>query len=134
MSSSDRLSHFSLKQEAVTFEPSRHAGLQRLGQFKPRAGAHYANQRNFDLGSDNRSTVSGLSPWIKHRLVDEKEVLAEVFSVHDLSASMKFVQEVFWRGYFKGWMQQRPSVWHYYKSNLKLAFEGLERDLSRKAD
>jgi deoxyribodipyrimidine photo-lyase len=31
---------------------------------------------------------------------------------------MKFIQEVFWRGYFKGWLEQHPSVWAHHNEKL----------------
>ena len=83
--------------ETVTFEPTRQAGIARLKKFITRTGAHYAGQRNYDCGPTNRNSVSALSPWIKHRLITQEEVLTQTLAHHSLSASMKFVQEVFWR-------------------------------------
>lgn len=120
--------------EAIVFAPTRRAGLARLDKFASRTGAHYAAQRNFDFGSGNHSSVSVLSPWIKHRLVTEEDVLAQTLAYHSLSASIKFVQEVFWRSYFKGWMEQHPSVWHGYQCGLEGAFETLEHSKSVKTD
>lgn len=120
--------------EAVTFEPTRQAGIARLKKFINRTGAHYASQRNYDYGPTNRNSVSALSPWIKHRLITQEEVLTQTLAHHSLSASMKFVQEVFWRSYFKGWMEQHPSVWHSYLNSLETALEALERDKLRKTD
>nr|WP_245848523.1 FAD-binding domain-containing protein [Actibacterium ureilyticum] len=31
---------------------------------------------------------------------------------------MSFIQEVFWRGYFKGWLEQHPTVWASYRHGL----------------
>ena len=120
--------------ETVTFEPTRQAGIARLKKFITRTGAHYASQRNYDYGPTNRNSVSALSPWIKHRLITQEEVLTQTLAHHSLSASMKFVQEVFWRSYFKGWMEQHPSVWHSYLNSLKTALEALERNKFRKTD
>ena len=120
--------------EAVTFEPTRQAGTAWLKKFITRTGAHYAGQRNYDYGPTNRNSVSALSPWIKHRLITQEEVLTQTLAHHSLSASMKFVQEVFWRSYFKGWMEQHPSVWHSYLNSLETALEALERDKIRKTD
>ena len=114
--------------ETIAFVPTRRAGHERLKKFVARTGAHYAGQRNYDLGSGNRSSVSALSPWIKHRLISEEEVLTQVLAQHSLSASMSFVQEIFWRSYFKGWMQQHPSVWLSYQSGLEGAYESLQRN------
>ena len=120
--------------ETVTFEPTRQAGIARLKKFITRTGAHYASQRNYDYGPKNRNSVSALSPWIKHRLITQEEVLTQTLAHHSLSASMKFIQEVFWRSYFKGWMEQHPSVWHSYLNSLETALEALERDKLRKTD
>jgi deoxyribodipyrimidine photo-lyase len=125
---------FSNAPQTVTFTPTRRAGLARLTTFAPRTGTHYANQRNYDFGSGDRSAVSALSPWIKHRLITEEEVLTQTLDRHSLQGSIKFVQEVFWRGYFKGWMQQHPSVWHSYQAGVLRAQQALEQDISRKAN
>lgn len=100
------------------FPADRSSGLARLGDFAPRAGREYAEFRNFDLGPDNRTAVSLLSPYLRHRLVAETEVLRAVLDQHNLVVAEKFIQEVFWRAYFKGWLEQRPTVWQRYKTGL----------------
>ena len=134
MTTPDLFPEAKYQSEAVTFEPTRQAGIARLKKFITRTGAHYASQRNYDYGPTNRNSVSALSPWIKHRLITQEEVLTQTLAHHSLSASMKFVQEVFWRSYFKGWMEQHPSVWHSYLNSLETALEALERDKLRKTD
>lgn len=114
--------------------PTRAAGLARLADFTPRAGAAYAAGRNADPGPDSLGAVSGLSPWIRHRLVTEDEVLRTVLGRHSASAAAKFIDEVFWRAYWKGWLEMRPTVWAGYRAGLaraqdRLATEsGLRRD------
>ncbi len=98
--------------------PSRTAGLARLKSFVPRAGQIYSKQRNYDFGAQHRNNVSVLSAWIRHRLVCEEEVLQAVLARHAMKNAEKFVQEVFWRGYFKGWLEQRPTVWRSYQIRL----------------
>ncbi|WP_171233603.1 FAD-binding domain-containing protein [Ruegeria sp. HKCCA4812] len=114
--------------ETFDFKPTRTNGLIRLTQFVGRTGRHYASARNYDFGTERRSNVSGLSPWLRHRLITEKEVLATVLASHNFNAAEKFVQEVFWRTYFKGWMEQRPSVWSLYQRDLLSACERLRDD------
>ncbi len=114
----------------MTWRPSRAAGLQRLAEFLPRAGAHYGRTRNFDEGWDGqgaggpqeRDNVSGLSPWLQRRLLLESEVIQAAVSAHGHREPLKFVEEVVWRTYFKGWLAQRPSVWTHYRT---LAHSGL---------
>ncbi len=100
------------------FIPTRAAGLEALHDFVPRAGADYRRDRNHDLGP-SRTNVSGLSPYIRHRLVTEQEVVDAVLDRHSLHAAEKFVQEVFWRTYWKGWLEQRPEVWRRYRRDTR---------------
>jgi len=104
---------------------TREAGLARLRDFVPRAGRAYAATRNLDHGPDDRTNVSGLSPWVRHRLITEKDVVESVLKRHSLDAASKFVQEVYWRTYWKGWLELRPSVWARYTASIEPAFAGL---------
>ena len=91
--------------------PTRAAGLARLEAFRPRMGRAYAAERNHDRGPGDRGNVSTLSPWLRRRLVLEEEAIAAALGAHGAARAEKFVQEVAWRGYFKGWLEHRPSVW-----------------------
>lgn len=99
--------------------PTRVAGLERLAAFTETGLRAYANSRNADLGPENRGNVSGLSPFIRHRLVLEDEVLRAVLDRMPLEAREKFVQEVFWRSYFKGWLEHHPAVWFAYRQSVQ---------------
>nr|WP_321250613.1 FAD-binding domain-containing protein [uncultured Ruegeria sp.] len=114
--------------ETINFKPTRTDGLKRLKQFVGRTGRHYASKRSYDFGSERRSNVSGLSPWLRHRLITEKEVLTTVLASHNSNGAEKFLQEVFWRTYFKGWLEQRPGVWALYQRDLLSACERLKSD------
>lgn len=102
----------------MIFTPTRTAGLKRLNDFLPKAGASYAKLRNYDRGQGGHRDVSTLSPYIRRRAVSEDEVLRSVLARHSLRSSEKFVQEVFWRTYWKGWLELRPSLWARYQSEL----------------
>lgn len=95
-----------------------------LQAFTPYMGADYARYRNFDLGQGQHRHVSCLSPYIRRRLLLEQDVVAAAHHAHGADESEKFVQEVFWRSYFKGWLELRPTVWRDYRF-------GLEHDLAR---
>lgn len=104
---------------------TREAGLSRLEEFVPRAGRTYAAERNLDRGPTDRTNVSALSPWVRHRLVTESDVVDAVLQQHSLDAASKFVQEVLWRTYWKGWLELRPSVWARYSARVEPVFVGL---------
>lgn len=108
------------------FTPTRTAGLERLARFIPRAGSDYARMRNHDLGAGLHSHVSTLSPWIRHRLLTEAEVMEAVLARHSLNTAEKFVQEVYWRTYWKGWLEQRPAVWEMYHQGLRAALDQVQ--------
>ncbi len=76
----------------------------------------YEHLRNFDLGPDNRSNVSCLSKYISHRVLFEFDIIAKTLTSYRLENVEKFVQEVFWRVYWKGWLEHRPSVWYDFVS------------------
>ncbi len=98
---------------------TRATALQRLNDFLPRAGCDYARDRNHDLGVSARDNVSVLSPWIRHRLITEQELVAAVLDQHSASAAEKFIQEVCWRTYWKGWLELRPAVWRDFLIDLE---------------
>ena len=110
------------------FIPTREAGLKRLKEFAPFAGETYSNERNFDFSSTKKNSVSALSPWIKHRLITEEEVLIEILKYQSPHSAMKFIQEVFWRGYFKGWLEQHPTVWSHHNEKLIKEYTKLENN------
>lgn len=103
--------------------PSREAGLLQLSAFLPHAGNNYARLRNIDYGPGEKPQVSTLSPWIRHRLINEQEVVAATVTVHGNRGAKKFIQEVCWRTYWKGWLEQHPSIWRGYTTALEKNIE-----------
>jgi len=103
----------------TAFIPTRAAALARLAEFLPNTGAHYANERNADLGPARRDNVSLLSPAVRHRLITEDEIARAVLGRFAFSTSEKFIQEVCWRTYWKGWLELRPKVWRDYQAALE---------------
>jgi deoxyribodipyrimidine photo-lyase len=98
------------------FEATQQAGYDRLANFVLRrgAGTAYERNRNSDLGPDRHNAVSQLSPYLRHRLITEPAVLAKVLETESTQSAEKFIQEICWRTYWKGWLEQRPVVWQRY--------------------
>ena len=76
----------------------------------------YSKNRNYDYGPERRSNVSVLSKYISHRVINEYDVIGSALSSYPLSKIEKYIQEVFWRIYWKGWLEHRPMVWSDYLS------------------
>ena len=114
--------------------PSRRVGEELLAAFAPRMGRRYANGRNTDHGPGAHKAVSVLSPYIRRRLVLETDVVAAALAAHGPDDAEKFVQEVIWRGYFKGWLERRPQVWDSYRNGLDADLVALERDRRLRRD
>jgi deoxyribodipyrimidine photo-lyase len=70
--------------------------------------------------------VSTLSPYLRHRLLTEADVLEAVLGRYSLGSAEKFVQEVFWRTYWKGWLEMRPAVWGGYQQGLLRAWDQVQ--------
>ena len=71
----------------------------------------YAKSRNFDFGPNNRQNVSNLSKFISHRIILEYDIILRALEKHKFQVIEKFIQEIFWRIYWKGWLELRPQVW-----------------------
>ncbi len=102
----------------MNFEPSRAKALNKLDDFVENDLSEYSKLRNFDFGPENRSNVSCLSPYITHGVISEKEVIEKSLNKFSFSKNEKFIQEVLWRTYWKGWLELRPNVWSDYLTEL----------------
>ena len=71
----------------------------------------YSSKRNYDFGPKSRENTSNLSKYISHRIINEYDLVREILSEYNLQKVDKFIQEVFWRVYWKGWLEHRPDVW-----------------------
>jgi hypothetical protein len=102
----------------MNFEPSRAKALDQLESFVENNLAEYSKLRNFDFGPEKRSNVSCLSPYISHGIVNEQEIIKKSLGKFSFSKNEKFIQEVLWRTYWKGWLELRPNVWSDYLTEL----------------
>jgi deoxyribodipyrimidine photo-lyase len=103
----------------MNFKTSRKEALQVLENYVEKDINNYNSKRNFDFGPSNRENVSCLSPYITHRLITEYEVTKKVLSKHPHQKVEKYIQEIFWRVYWKGWLELRPKVWSDFIEDLR---------------
>ncbi len=102
----------------MNFEASRAKALDKLNYFVQNNLSEYSKLRNFDFGPENRTNISCLSPYITHGIINEREVIEKSLSKFSFSKNEKFIQEVLWRVYWKGWLELRPNVWSDYLIEL----------------
>ena len=102
----------------MIFEASRAKAVDKLNDFVENNLSEYSKLRNFDFGPDNRSNISCLSPYITHGIINELEVIDKSLKKFSFLKNEKFIQEVLWRVYWKGWLELRPNVWSDYLIEL----------------
>ena len=112
----------------MNFEASRAKALDKLNYFVENNLSEYSKLRNFDYGPDNRSNISCLSPYITHGIINEKEVIKKSLNKFSFAKNEKFIQEVLWRTYWKGWLELRPSVWTDFLIELKKIKEDFQNN------
>lgn len=102
---------------AGNFPSDRRSALERLDEFVRSGVGDYVRRRNFVTSSHDN--VSRLSAALRHRLISEEEVVEAVLKRHRFSIVEKFVQEVLWRTYWKGWLELHPGVWEDYVRHVR---------------
>ena len=110
-----------------TTQATRAAGLARLAAFLPSAGPDYSERRNFVAGPVH-ANVSGLSPWVQKRLVLEEELVVAARAEWGFRAAEKFIQETYWRTYWKGWLERRPEAWTRWREAVPRLRDSLGRE------
>ena len=95
----------------MNIEPDYNTGISRLDYFIENNLKSYSRDRNYDFGPDSRNNISLLSPYISHRTLFEYDVVKSCLKKYKFDQVEKFIQEIFWRVYWKGWLELRPSVW-----------------------
>ena len=95
----------------MEFPATRQSALQRLDDFLAEAPLYAARRNHVASGHPH---VSRLSAAIRHRLITEAEVVEAALQKYPFRVVEKFLQEVLWRGYWKGWLERRPWVWDGY--------------------
>ena len=96
-------------------EATKKAALLRLNDFIKSNLKNYSRDRNYDFGPENRENISMLSPYLRHRVITEELTIGKSLEKYQLKKIEKFIQEVLWRTYWKGWLEMRPEVWSDYK-------------------
>ena len=103
----------------MNFEASRTFAEKKLDSFIDNNLNEYSKLRNFDFGPNKRSNISCISPYVTHGVINEIEIIKKSLKKYSFVKNEKFIQEVLWRVYWKGWLELRPDVWTDFKYSLK---------------
>ena len=114
----------------MNFETTRAKAVEKLDRFVERNLSDYSKLRNFDFGPDKRGNVSCLSPYITHGVLNEVEIIKKSLAKYSFNKNEKFIQEVLWRTYWKGWLELRPSVWSDYIISLNSIREKYKENIN----
>ena len=112
----------------MNFKPSRTFAFEKLDNFIDKNLIDYSKLRNFDYGPENRTNVSGLSPYVSHGIINEIEIINKSLKKYSFVKNEKFIQEILWRVYWKGWLELRPNVWLDYLNDLKKIKENFKNN------
>ena len=71
----------------------------------------YHQLRNYDYGTKNRTNVSQISKYTSHRILYEYDILEKV---RKFDNKQKYTDEILWRIYWKGYLENHKSIWFEY--------------------
>ena len=89
--------------------------IKKLINFSQNELNNYASNRNFDYGPPHHN-VSKISPYLRRRFIDEEEILGKILKDHKISKIEKFIEEIFWRTYWRGWLESHPWIYDEYEA------------------
>jgi deoxyribodipyrimidine photo-lyase len=109
---------------------SRESALACWRAFLPKVGAYGGLRNHVQAGHDN---VSRLGASIRFRTLLEDEIVQETLAEHSFQDAEKWLQEVCWRRYWKGWLEARPQVWKQYRLRLQACRKELPKEALARA-
>ena len=109
---------------------TRRDALTAWAEFLPTLG-RYGHRRNHV--EPLHQNVSRLSAAMRYRLLLEDEVVSDTLRTHEFRAVEKWLQEVCWRRYWKGWLEMRPEVWTSWRRRVGELHETLPEAVIQRA-
>ena len=94
----------------TNFPTNNHNIIKNLDFFCTKAIKNYSSKRNFVLGPPHKN-VSKLSPYIRRRFITEEQIIKKVNLNKSNIKIDEFITQLFWRTYFRGWLETHPWVY-----------------------
>ena len=79
---------------------------------------NYARYRNYDYGSQGRNYVSVISPAMSRKIITEEYVVRRALESHQYKTIEKYIEEICWRSYWRGYLEQHKDIWNNYNKEL----------------
>ena len=76
----------------------------------------YGSLRNYDYGPQDENYVSKISPFVTHRILFEYQLIKDIRFKYKSNNVNKFLEEVYWRIYWKGCLENKPCIWENFIS------------------
>ena len=105
--------------------------LESWQAFLPRVKEYAARRNHVETENGN---VSRLSAALRHRLLTEDEVIRDTLEHYSFTAAEKWLQEVCWSRYWKGWLEMRPQVWTSWWQRVRELRETMPAEVLAKAE
>ncbi|MBW3042339.1 FAD-binding domain-containing protein [Prochlorococcus marinus] len=91
----------------------------RLDDFISNNLVSYHKLRNYDYGVKKRKNVSQLSKYISHRILYEYDIIEKLKTI---DKKKRFTDEILWRIYWKGYLENHKSIWFEYKNFNRISY------------
>ena len=103
------------------FPTTRSKLIKNLENFIENKILNYHETRSFDTGTPHQE-VSRLSPYISRRFISEYKILNKILIQHKIEKVQKFIEEIYWRTYWRGWLETHPWIYNEYIQNCNNEF------------
>ena len=102
----------------ISFPTNYNKIIKNLDFFCNNTIKDYSSKRNFVFGPPHNN-VSRLSPYICRRFITEEQILKKICNNKLDIKINEFVTQIFWRTYFRGWLETHPWVYEQYEKENK---------------
>ena len=95
--------------------------------------SNYKKFRNYDFGPNSENFVSKLSPFVSHRVIFEYQILIDIHNYvkgKEYIKVDKFIEEIYWRIYWKGYLENKPCIWNDF---LNIKIDAYDKELYERA-
>ena len=98
----------------ISFPTNYNKIIENLDFFCNNSVEEYSSKRNFVFGPPHNN-VSKLSPYIRRRFISEEYILKKIKIKKSQVTINEFITQIFWRTYFRGWLETHPWVYTQYE-------------------